>query len=185
MKFIETDFENCYVIEIEKKEDDRGFFARTWDSEILKKQKLNGNLVQCSVSFNVKKHTLRGMHYQIHPHSEVKLVRCTRGKILDVVIDLRRDSKNFKKWISVELSEENFRMIYIPEGMAHGFQTLENNTEVFYQMTQNHMPEFAKGIRWNDKIFNIRWPNMATPILSKKDSEYPDFKENEGFKNDK
>ena len=178
MKFIKTDFEGCYIIEIEKKADGRGFFARTWDKDIFNKHNLNENLVQCSISFNEKKHTLRGMHFQVHPYEEVKLVRCIKERIFDVIIDLRTDSNTFKKWISVELSTENFRMIYIPEGMAHGFQTLEDNTEVSYQMSQYHSPEYSKGIRWNDTEFSIKWPNEL-PILSEKDSKYLDFKESE------
>ncbi|QLH10215.1 dTDP-4-dehydrorhamnose 3,5-epimerase [Nitrosarchaeum sp. AC2] len=176
MKFINMEIEGCIIIEIEKKIDTRGFFARTWDREIFKKQNLNENLSQCSISFNNKKGTIRGIHFQIHPYSETKLVRCTRGSIFDVIIDLRTNSKTFKKWISVELSEENYKMIYMPEGVAHGFQTLENNTEVFYQMTQLYMPEFARGIRWNDPQFNITWP-IKSPILSEKDSKHIDFNE--------
>lgn len=178
MKLIKTNFNGCYIIEIEKKNDTRGFFARTWDESVFKKNNLNENLAQCSISFNKKKYTLRGMHYQINPHGEDKLVRCTRGRIYDVIIDLRTNSNTFKKWIYVELSQENYRMIYIPKGMAHGFQTLEDNTEVFYQISQNHSPEYSKGIRWNDQEFSVKWPNDL-PILSEKDSRYLDFKENE------
>lgn len=174
MEFIKTNFEDCYIIEIEKKKDDRGFFARSWDNEIFEKYKLEKNIVQCNISFNLKKNTIRGMHYQISPYEEAKLVRCTRGKIIDVIIDLRPNSITFKKWLSVELSEDNFRTLYIPKGMAHGFQTLVDNTEVFYQMTQKYMPEFAKGIRWNDTAFNIKWPNKS-PIISNKDNEYDNF----------
>ena len=118
------------------------------------------------------------MHFQVHPYEEVKLVRCIKGRIFDVIIDLRTDSNTFKKWISVELSQENFRMIYIPKGMAHGFQTLEDNTEVSYQMSKYHSPEYSKGIRWNDPEFCIKWP-YDSPILSEKDSKYLDFKESE------
>jgi len=118
------------------------------------------------------------MHYQISPYEEAKLVRCTKGKMLDVVIDLRPNSITFKKWLYVELSEDNFRILYIPKGMAHGFQTLVDNTEVFYQMTQKYMPEFAKGIRWNDTTFNIKWPNKS-PIISNKDNEYDDYVDTE------
>jgi dTDP-4-dehydrorhamnose 3,5-epimerase len=114
------------------------------------------------------------MHYQIFPYEESKLVRCTKGKIMDVIIDLRPNSITFKKWLSVELSEDNFRTLYIPKGMAHGFQTLVDNTEVFYQMTQKYMPEFGKGIRWNDTTFNIKWPNKSH-IVSNKDNEYDDY----------
>lgn len=174
MKFIKTDFDGCYIIEIEKKIDGRGYFARISDRDIFEKNNLNGNFVQCSVSFNKKKHTLRGMHYQNHPYEEEKLIRCNRGKIFDVIIDLRKDSNTFKKWISVELSQENSRMIFIPKGLAHGFQTLEDNTEVFYQISQYFSPENSNGIRWNDPEFSIKWPNES-PILSEKDSKYLDF----------
>ena len=176
MRFINMEIEGCFIIEIEKESDVRGFFARTWDKEIFKSQNLNENLLQSSISFNNKKGTIRGMHFQIAPYSETKLVRCTRGSIFDVIIDLRKNSKTFKKWISVGLSEENYRTVYMPEGVAHGFQTLENNTEVFYQMTQFYMSKFARGIRWNDSQFSITWP-IKSPILSEKDGKYPDFNE--------
>ncbi len=171
MKFVKTDFDGCYVIEIEKKIDERGFFTRIWDKDIFKKNDLNENLVQCSISFNVKKHTLRGMHYQSSPYEEDKVVRCTRGKIFDVIIDLRKDSNTFKKWIGIELSQENFRMIYIPKGIAHGFQTLEDNTEVFYQISKDYMPEYARGKLYSDPIFNISWP-IKSPIVSEKDQQW-------------
>ena len=183
MKFIKTKFKNCYIIEIERQNDDRGFFARSWDSKIFEKYNLDTEIVQCNISFNLKKNTIRGMHYQISPYEESKLVRSTKGKIMDVVIDLRPNSITFKKWLSVELSEDNFRTLYIPKGMAHGFQTLVDNTEVFYQMTQKYMPEFAKGIRWNDTVFNIKWPNKLS-IISNKDNEYDDFLDSEEIKNE-
>lgn len=176
MKFVETDFKDCYIIDVKREIDRRGFFARVWDKEIFEKYNLNTDLVQCSISFNEKKNTLRGMHYQIHPYQEVKLVRCTNGRIFDVVIDLRRDSKTYKRWMGIELTRENFRMIYIPEGMAHGFQTLEDNTEVFYQISQQYMPQYSRGIRWNDPSFSIKWP-YELPILSEKDGKYPNFEE--------
>ena len=118
--------------------------------------------------------TLRGIHYQTYPHEEDKLVRCTRGRIFDVVVDLRPNSKTYKKWMGVELSEENYRMIYIPKGIAHGFQTLEDNTEVFYQISDEYMPNYSKGIRWNDPTFDIEWP-IDSPIMSQRDKEYPNF----------
>lgn len=176
MKFIKTDFKDCFIIEIEKKIDDRGFFARIWDKEIFKKYKINEDFIQSSISVNKKKFTLRGIHYQKKPYEESKIVRCTKGSIFDVVVDLRPDSKTYKKWISVELSSENYRMIYIPKGIAHGFQTLENNTEVLYQISEKHKPSFSSGIRWNDPQFQIKWPNNH-PTLSEKDKRYPDFKE--------
>ena len=174
MIFEETEFEGLYIIKIEKLIDERGYFARSWDEKDFEEKGLNSKLLQCNVSFNHNKGTLRGMHYQKEPYQEAKLIRCTKGKIFDVVIDLRINSKNFKKWLSFELNEENHKMLYVPEGFAHGFQTLEDNTEIFYQMTQNYMPNFANGIRWNDPMFNINWP-IKEPILSKKDQRFTDF----------
>jgi len=144
----------------------------------LEKNNLNCNFVQSSISFNNKKYTLRGMHYQTNPYEEEKLVRCSKGKIFDVIIDIRKNSKTFKKWIGVELSEKNLRMIYIPKGMAHGFLTLEGNTEIVYQISQYYSLEHSNGIRWNDPKFSIKWPNEIS-ILSEKDKNYPDFNENE------
>ena len=135
---------------------------------------LNPNIVQCNISFNNKKGTLRGMHYQVEPHAEAKLVRCTRGSIYDVIIDLRPESPGFTKWFFVELSAENRKMLYIPEGFAHGFQTLTDNTETFYQMSGFYFPESARGVRWDDPCFNIKWPE-DNRIISQKDLEYPDF----------
>mgnify|MGYP001263989547 CR=1 FL=1 len=164
-----------YVIELERPEmDERGFFTRIWDKKIFEDKGLNSDLVQISFSFNKTRGTIRGMHFQKKPFAEVKLVRCTRGKIFDVIIDLRAKSNTFMKWISVELNSDNLKMLYIPEGFAHGFQTLEDNTEVSYQMTQYYMPEFAEGIRWDDTQFNIDWP-IKFPILSEKDKKYSDF----------
>jgi len=135
---------------------------------------LNSKIVQCSVSFNKLKGTIRGMHYQENPFNEIKLVRCTKGKIYDVIIDLRSSSKTFMKWFGIELSSENYKMIYIPEGFAHGFQTLQDETEIFYQMSEFYMPKHSKGLRWNDPSFGINWPLKPT-IISKKDSSYPNF----------
>jgi dTDP-4-dehydrorhamnose 3,5-epimerase len=174
MIFEETEFEGLYIIKIEKLIDERGYFARSWDEKDFEEKGLNSKLLQCNVSFNHNKGTLRGMHYQKEPYQEAKLIRCTKGKIFDVVIDLRINSKNFKKWLSFELNEENHKMLYVPEGFAHGFQTLEDNTEIFYQMTQKYKPNFASGIKWNDPIFNINWP-IKKPILSEKDQKNSDF----------
>jgi len=174
MIFTETELTGAYIIEIEKLEDERGFFARAWDKNIFKKNGLNPDLVQCDISFNKIKGTLRGMHYQIQPYEESKLVRCTRGMIFDVIIDLRKSSKTFKKWVSFKLSNDNYKMLYIPEGFAHGFQTLEDNTEIFYQMSQFYNPDYSKGILWNDPYFKIKWP-IENPIISKKDLSYDKF----------
>ena len=171
MKFFETELKCSYIIELEKLEDERGFFSRSWDRNEFKEQGLNHNLVQCNISFSKKRGTLRGMHFQKKPFEETKLVRCTRGKIFDVIIDLRAESNTYKKWIGVELKSDDFKMLYIPEGFAHGFQTLEDNTEVFYQVSNWFSPEHERGIRWDDKELNIKWP-IDNPIISKKDLSY-------------
>ena len=181
MNFKKTDFEGVFIIELEKQVDERGFFARSWDKKEFEINGLNSNLTQCNISLNQKKGTIRGLHYQKKPYEEAKLIRCTKGRLFDVIIDLRSNSKNFKKWLNVDLNEENYKMLYIPEGFAHGFQTLENNTEVFYQMTQDYMPKFAYGIRWDDIQFNIEWP-IKSPILSEKDKRFSDFNEKDFLK---
>ncbi|MDY6804037.1 MAG: dTDP-4-dehydrorhamnose 3,5-epimerase [Cyanobacteriota bacterium] len=174
MKFIETILKGAYVIELEKLEDERGFFARSWCEQEFAERNLNPHLVQCNISFNRKKGTLRGMHYQEKPYQETKLVRCTRGAIYDVILDLRSDSPTCKQWVAAQLTSENRKMLYIPEGFAHGFQTLEDNTEVFYQMSEFYHPEAAKGIKWNDTAFDIEWMEKE-PILSDKDKSYSDY----------
>ena len=168
MKFYETELKGAYIIELEKFEDDRGFFTRVWDKKIMQDQGLKSDLVQMSFSFSKKKGTLRGMHFQKEPFREVKIVKCIQGKIFDVIIDLRVESKTYKKWIGVELSADIQKMIYVPEGFAHGFQTLEENTHVLYQMSNWFSLEHEKGIRWDDKDFNIKWP-ITDLIISKKD----------------
>ncbi|MCK5613606.1 dTDP-4-dehydrorhamnose 3,5-epimerase [Candidatus Pacearchaeota archaeon] len=175
MLFTETELEGAFVIELEKFEDERGFFARTWCRKEFEAQGLNVNLAQCNTSFNRKKGTLRGMHYQTHPHKETKLVRCTKGALYDVIIDLRSRSKTYTKWIGVELTAENRKMLYVPEGFAHGFQTLVNDTEVFYQMTAFFVSESGRGVRWDDPLFDIKWPPEDDRILSDKDRLYEDF----------
>ena len=171
MKFLETKFKGVYLIEIEKNLDERGFFARTFDKKQFLELGLDVDLFQCNVSFNKKTGTLRGMHYQSSPYEEIKIVRCTQGKIFDVIIDLRSNSPTFRKWISFELSSKNHKMIYIPKGFAHGFQTLEDNTEIFYHMSDYYMPKYANGIAWNDKSVKIKWP-IENPILSVNDKSY-------------
>ena len=174
MNFIETKLKGAFIVEPERLEDDRGFFARTWCQREFAAHGLNANLVQCNISFNRMKNTLRGMHYQAAPHAEAKLVRCTKGSIYDVIIDLRNDSQTFKHWLSLELTEKDRKMFYIPEGFAHGFLTLEDNTEVSYQMSEFYAPESAKGVRWNDPSFGIEWPVDVT-VMSEKDTQYPGF----------
>jgi dTDP-4-dehydrorhamnose 3,5-epimerase len=174
MIFTELRLQGAYLIEPERREDERGFFARTWCEREFAAHGLNANLVQCSVSFNKKRGTLRGMHYQVAPHEEAKVVRCTMGAIFDVVIDLRKSSATFKEWVAVELTAENHKMLYIPEGFAHGFQTLTDNTEVFYQMSAFYNPESARGVRWDDKTFQIAWRQEICAI-SPRDSAFGDF----------
>lgn len=174
MKFIETKLKGSYIIEIEPIEDERGFFARSWCKKEFEEHGLNPNLVQCNVSFNKKKGTLRGMHYQVKPYEEAKLVRATRGAIYDVIIDLREQSPTYREWISIELTKDNNKMLYIPEGFAHGFQALEDDTEVFYQMSEFYHPECARDIRWNDAQFKIEWP-IKEIIISEKDKSCGEF----------
>jgi dTDP-4-dehydrorhamnose 3,5-epimerase len=172
--FHDTSLPGALVIEPEVATDERGFFARIWCSREFQARGLESRLVQASVSFNRQRGTLRGMHFQREPHAEVKLVRCTTGAIYDVVIDLRPGSPTFRRWISVELSAGNRRMLYIPKGFAHGFQTLEPDSEVLYFMTEFFEPTSAGGVRWNDSAFGIEWP-LGDPIMSARDRTYPDF----------
>jgi len=172
LKFTETQLKGAYIIEPELIRDERGFFARSWCQKEFTERGLNTNLVQCNISFNLKKGTLRGMHYQAKPYEEAKLVRCTMGAIYDVIIDIRPESPTFKQWVAVELTAENRKMLYIPEGMAHGFQTLVDNTEVFYQMSEFYQAESASGVRWNDPAFNVEWLIKQDLVISKKDQSY-------------
>lgn len=174
MKFTETSLQGAYIIDIEPQEDERGFFARTWCVREFEEHGLNSRLVQCSVSHNKKKGTLRGMHYQAKPHEEVKLVRCTRGAIFDVIVDLRPDSPTFRRWSGISLSADGHCMIYVPEGFAHGIQTLVDDTEVFYQISEFYHPASARGVRCNDPAFGIEWP-IAEMILSDRDRAFPVF----------
>jgi len=173
MIFTETELKGVYLIETEPLEDDRGFFARTFCREEFAKYGLNPQVAQCNLSYNRKKGTLRGMHYQIAPREEAKLVRCISGAIYDVIVDLREDSTTYCQWLSLELSARG-RMLYIPKGIAHGFQTLKDGTEVFYQMSEIYTHEYARGIRWNDPAFSIEWPHDQR-IISERDQSYPDF----------
>lgn len=172
MKFTETKLPGVVIVEIEPIRDERGFFARSWCRREFERHGLNSDLAQCNISFNKRKGTLRGMHYQAEPQQEAKLVRCTRGAIYDVVIDLRPESITYRQWQAVELNAENRCMLYVPVGVAHGFQALEDDTEVFYQMSEFYHPEYARGVRWDDSAFGIRWP-LPDPIMSEKDRSYP------------
>jgi dTDP-4-dehydrorhamnose 3,5-epimerase len=174
MKFNETKLPGVFEIHLEPMPDQRGYFARAWCRKEFETHGLNSNIAQCNTSFNLKKGTLRGMHYQQEPNAEVKLVRCTRGSIFDVVLDLRPTSRTFKNWISLVLSSSSQSMIYIPEGCAHGFLTMEDNTEVFYQMSEFHSAESARGVRWDDPAFKIQWPQEVA-VISARDRTYPNF----------
>jgi dTDP-4-dehydrorhamnose 3,5-epimerase len=176
MIFKETQLAGAFVIELEKFEDERGFFALSWSRRAFAKRGLESELAECYISFNRKKGTLRGMHYQVEPHGQAKLVRCTMGSIYDVIIDLRRESPTFKQWVGLELSAENLRMLYVPKDFAHGFQTLEDETEVFYQMSDVYAPESGNGVRWDDPAFRIQWPEGERIILER-DRNFPDFTE--------
>lgn len=175
MIFAETKLKGAFIIDIERKEDARGFFARTFCEDEFTARNLNTHWVQCSISFNAHRNTLRGMHYQTAPFAEIKLVRCTMGAVYDVIIDLRSESETFKQWIAVELTAENRRAIYIPEGLAHGFQTLTDDTELLYQISEFYHPECARGVRWNDPAFDIKWPTAGELIIAARDREYSDF----------
>ena len=175
MKFIETPLKGATLIEIEKLSDHRGFFARSWCMKEFSKVGLAPQMAQANVSYNHRKGTLRGMHYQVAPHEEAKLVRCTRGSIYDVIVDLRPDSNTRGEWVGVELSESNLRGLYIADGFAHGFQTLENDTEVLYQMFDWFQPELARGIRHDDPELQIVWP-LEVSVISEKDRNYPDYR---------
>jgi dTDP-4-dehydrorhamnose 3,5-epimerase len=175
MIFRETELVGVVVIEPERLEDERGFFARTFCQREFKAHGLNSRVAQCNLSFNHRKGTLRGMHYQLEPHREVKLVRCTRGAIFDVIVDLRPESPSYCRWVGVELSEENRRMLYVPEGFAHGYQTLVDNSEVVYQVSEFYAPGSERGVRFDDPTFGIAWPCEVT-VISEKDSQHPRYK---------
>ena len=175
MKFVETLFPEAFIIEIEPMRDERGFFARTFCSEDFKSHGLRKNMVQTNLSYSKHKHTLRGMHYQVDGAEEAKLIKCNIGSILDVIIDIRKDSKNFGKYLSVELTVGNNKMLYVPEGFAHGFLTLEDNTYVSYQVSNFYTPGKERGIRWNDKKFNIDWKIEKPAVISEKDTNWPDY----------
>lgn len=174
MKFTPAGLPGAWIIDIDRLGDERGFFARTFCRDEFAAHGLATEFVQCNTSFNARRGTLRGMHFQREPHAEVKLVRCTRGAIHDVLVDLRPDSPTFCRWVGVELSADNARMLYVPVGVAHGFQTLADSSEVFYQMAAMYRPEAAAGVRWNDPVFGIDWP-LPDPILSQRDASYGDF----------
>ena len=175
MRFIKNHLAGVYLIEPELVSDERGFFARTWCRNEFADRGLNPNLLQCNISYNKVCGTLRGMHYQKEPHAEAKLVRCTRGAVYDVIVDLRSDSSTFTKWYGVELTAINRKALYVPEGFAHGFITLKDDAEVLYQMSECYHAECASGVRWNDPMFSIQWP-IKVEVISERDQNNQDFK---------
>ena len=175
MNFKETKLGGAFVIDLEMLEDNRGFFARAWCKREFEAQGLIGKLAQSNISFTRKAGTLRGMHYQVAPHAEAKLVRCTMGAIYDVIIDLRPHSRTYLEWMAVELSADNHKMVYVPEGFAHSYQTLVDSTEVFYQVSQFYALAAERGVRYDDPVFEITWP-MDVGLISDKDRSWPDYR---------
>ena len=174
MRFTETELRGAFIIDPEPVLDGRGFFSRAFCRNEFESRKLDPNVVQCNISFNAVRGTLRGMHYQAAPRHEVKLVRCTMGSVFDVIIDLRRDSSSFLKWTGIELNADNHRMLYVPRTFAHGYVTLCDNAEVFYQVSEFYSKESERGVRWDDPAFKISWP-IVPCVISDKDRCHPDF----------
>jgi dTDP-4-dehydrorhamnose 3,5-epimerase len=173
--FTETKLRGAFVIEPEIFADERGFFARSYSEDEFEAHGIKLRMAECHISFNKRRYTIRGMHFQKDPFAQAKLVRCTQGAIFDVIVDLRPGSPTFKQWIGEELTAANHRMLYVPTGFAHGYQTLENDTEMFYQVSQFYTPSSLGGVRWNDPAFAIRWPAMDGVTLNERDQSYPDF----------
>lgn len=172
MKFAPTPLAGAQVIELERMEDERGFFARSFCEEEFRRHGLDPAVAQCNVSWNRRRGTLRGLHFQAAPHEEAKVVRCTRGAMWDVIVDLRESSATRLEWFAAELTADNRRALYVPKGFAHGFQTLADDTEVLYQMSESYRADLGRGVRWNDPRLGIRWP-LPDPILSARDQGYP------------
>ncbi len=175
MIFKETKLAGAFMIEIEKRSDERGFFGRTWCTQEFEAQGLNFTFVQSNVAFTAQAGTLRGLHYQVAPYEEVKLIRCTRGSIYDVIVDLRPQSPTFKEWMGVELSEDKHMMLLVPAGFGHGYQTMEKDCEVTYQVSQFFTPQAERGFRWDDPAFQIVWPKRSPSVISEKDKNWPDY----------
>jgi len=174
MEFIETKLKGAFLVSIRKIEDRRGFFARGWCEEELASHGLTAHMVQLNVAFSSTKGTLRGLHYQAPPYQEAKLVRCTRGAIFDVMVDLRPESPTHRQWFGAELSADNALMLYVPEGFAHGYQTLVDNTEMYYLTSARYAADAASGVRYNDPAFDISWP-LAVSVISDADAGWPDY----------
>jgi dTDP-4-dehydrorhamnose 3,5-epimerase len=175
VRFVPTRLEGAWVVELEPVEDERGAFARTWCRDELAEHGLEVDVAQCSISRNTRAGTLRGLHFQVHPHEEVKLVRCSSGAIYDVIVDLRPGSETYAEWIAVELDAASGRALYVPKGFAHGFQTLVDATDVLYTMSDPYVPEASSGVRWDDPAFAIEWPEIGERTMSAKDLAWPPF----------
>ncbi|MEZ6040488.1 MAG: dTDP-4-dehydrorhamnose 3,5-epimerase [Planctomycetaceae bacterium] len=180
MKFTETPVHGVWLVEPERHEDNRGFFARTWCAREFEQRGLDHRLVQCNVSYNRQRGTVRGMHFQKSPCEEAKLVRCTAGAVWDVVVDLRSDSETYLQHLAVQLDPVDHIAVYIPKGCAHGFQTLEDSTELLYQMTEYFSPDAASGVRWNDPLINVQWP-IDVSVIAERDLQFPDFTTGKGI----
>ncbi len=174
MIFVETKLKGAYLVELIKHEDNRGFFARGWDQTLLEQQGLIGNVTQQNIAFSKTKGTVRGLHYQKAPHQETKFIRCTRGAVFDVIVDLRPDSPTYKQWLGITLSMDDDRVLYMPKDFAHGFQALEDNSEIMYLVSEPYAPAFEGGIRYNDPSIRVEWPLPVT-MISEKDMSWPDF----------
>ena len=181
MIFTETKLKGAYLVEVKKIEDDRGFFGRAWCQREFEEAGLNGKICQINTSFSKHKGTIRGMHYQVDPYQETKFIRCTRGAIYDVIIDLRPKSPTFMEWVGHELSADNYKMVYVPENFAHGLITMEDDTEIYYPVTQFYTPGAERGFRFNDPAFKVDWPVDALHV-SEKDMEHDDFNPETFFK---
>jgi dTDP-4-dehydrorhamnose 3,5-epimerase len=181
MLFNETQLPGAFIIELEPRLDERGFFARTWCQREFAEHGLVSSIVQSNLSFSKRAGTLRGMHYQVAPNEETKLIRCTRGALYDVIIDLRPDSSTYGRWAAFELTDRNHKMLYVPRGFANGFQTLTDDVELVYHVSAFYSPESERGIRWNDPRFGIRWPDVPSRTISWKDQNWPDFVPERGY----
>jgi dTDP-4-dehydrorhamnose 3,5-epimerase len=175
VKLIETPLAGAWIVDLDRREDERGFFARTFDRDELAVRGMDPTVAQCNTSYNARAGTLRGMHFQAAPHEEPKLVRCTRGAIFDVAVDLRLGSPTHCEWFATELSQDNGRALYVPSGMAHGFQTLVDASEVLYMMGHEYVADAARGVRWDDPAFGIEWPPADKRTISERDRTYPDY----------
>ena len=176
MRFTAASINGAYVVEPEPRSDDRGFFARQWCRDEFAQAGLSAAFVQCNGSFSKRMGTLRGMHYQTAPHEEIKLIRCIRGAVFDVVIDLRSSSPTYKQWFGIELTADNRKMLYVPAGCAHGYLTMADESEVLYPVTEAYRPESERGVRWDDPAFGIQWPPVAALTISAKDASWPDYR---------